>query len=134
MAREIYSRDDNVYFVSGRGFVVCWKEIEGIDLFAFERRATDEEIGRALRTGRLVNTSTQVLVKQANRSETPQVDQSRVRLLNYGWGLPVKIKVGADGKFFFSFQNEHYAGENLNEAIDAALYTISRVRKGRVFV
>lgn len=52
---------ENVYYVSGKGFVVDRERVKnkdgGIVKVGEERNATDREIGRALRTGKLFNTS-----------------------------------------------------------------------------
>lgn len=48
-----------VYYVKGVGFVLDWKESNSRHFFA-----TDAEIGRALRTGRLYNTSNIKLVNE----------------------------------------------------------------------
>jgi hypothetical protein len=58
VARKLYSRDGLVHYVSGRGAVVGWKEIDGTSLFAIERQATKVELKDAIRDGKFVNHST----------------------------------------------------------------------------
>ena len=46
---------DEVHYIKGVGFVIGWREDSGKT--TFKRLADDKEIGRALRTGKLYNTT-----------------------------------------------------------------------------
>lgn len=53
---------DEVHYVKRVGFVVEWREDD--ERATFGRLATDKEIGRALRTGKLYNTTNLKLINE----------------------------------------------------------------------
>lgn len=54
--------DKSVHYIKRIGFVVGWRVEDGKPMF--DRMATDTDIGRALRTGKLYNTTNLKLINE----------------------------------------------------------------------